>query len=218
MVSYKKKDKQYDNSVTNCTHRNKVCSFVSQSSLVMLPPLFYIKMKLNKQRWVIEERNSQKTSFFLEIDTMMPSGTYLDWIAFAEWQNLTEELVHNVFYTSESFRPKKRKDIEGVSGSGTYSVAIVQVNHKAGQLLSAGKGRLLSIYRELFHASQSFLDHKHKSITRDVFCHTLLCTQLLFSPSVRTNPMYQEFTKQVVSQNIWPWTTGTHHLPSDTSE
>lgn len=53
MVSYKKRQ-QYDNFVTNCTHRNKVCSVVSQSSLVKLQKdylhYFTKKKKKIKQR------------------------------------------------------------------------------------------------------------------------------------------------------------------------
>jgi len=59
-----------------------------------------------------------------------------------------------VFDTSESLRSKRRRKDTGGSGAGTNSVAIVQANHQAGQLLSAGKGFLLSIYRVLYHASQ----------------------------------------------------------------
>lgn len=81
MVSYKKRQ-QYDNFVTNCTHRNKVCSFISQSSLVKLQKDYFHYFTKKKKikytalsHWVNE---TVKRPFSLVIDTM-PTAIYLDW-------------------------------------------------------------------------------------------------------------------------------------------
>lgn len=158
----------------------------------------------------------------------MPRGLYLDWVAFAGWQNLTEEFngtqyVLCLIHQNHWGKKKTRQDTGG-SGAGTNSVAIVQVNHKAGQLLSAGKGSLLSIYRVVPCITNKVSWTTNTSPLQEMFLVTPWCVPSYYFHNwrkVRTNPTCHKCTNQVargiISQNIWPWITGTHHLPSDTS-
>lgn len=189
-------------------------------------------MKLNKHCWVTGGTKHSKDHFSLVIDIVlktMPRGllprlSCICWLTESDW-GIQSYTICFVFDTSESLRPKKKKRKDtGGSGAGTNSVAIVQVNHKAGQLLSAGKGFLLSIYRVVPCITNTVSWTTNTSPLQEMFLVTPWCVPSYYSHNwrkVRTNPTCHKYTNQVargiISQNIWPWITGTHHLPSDTS-
>lgn len=147
-------------------------------------------MKLNKHCWVTGGTKHSKDHFSLVIDIVlktMPRGllprlSCICWLTESDW-GIQSYTICFVFDTSESLRPKKKKK-ERHRGLGCWYKFSCHCPSEP-QSRSAAQCRegisLKHLQSCTMHHKYSFLDHKHKSITRDVSCHTMMCPQLLFS-------------------------------------